>query len=403
MNTVEKATLYESFLDQVVQAGLTSGDLMANPHNIRFTGGNTVEIGTVTTSGMVNYDRTNGYTRGAGNFAWTPYVIPYDRGFEFLIDAMDEDESGGNFSAGNVLKAFGDYQEIPEMDTVRYSDIFQSIVGDDKVRYGYYTPLEATLLKQFNTDVAGIRKEAGRTPVLKAKMSESAFAVLTNSTELSKQLMVQSVAGENGVTTEIYKINGVMITPVPDDRLVTEIELITTGTVGGFTTKDYAQEMNWIIYSTDAVVAFEKHKKVKVFAEDKHTQGDGDLIQGRLVHGCWTLKNKKNLIYISLKTATIDAVTGTVAAGSGKVEVTITDYVALLAANPGHTWKYLDLNSATPMDVPACYDDVTTTSWTAIESASKVTVTVTATHYCAVAQFDENGKVIEFTQVAATA
>jgi len=403
MNSVEKATVYSNFLDSVVQAGLTSGDLMANPHNLKFTGGSSVEIATVTTSGMVDYDRADGYTRGVGNLTWENYTIPYDRGFEFLIDVMDEDESGGNFSAGNVLKVFGDTQEIPEMDTVRYSDIFQAIIGDSTVHYGYYTPVEATLLKQFNTDVSGIRKAVGRTPVLKAKMSESAFAVLTNSTELSKQLMVQSVAGENGVSTEIYKINGVQIMPVPDDRLVTEIGLVTSGTTGGYTDKSWAQDMNWLIYSTDAVTAFEKHKKVKVFAEGDHTRGDGTLIQGRLVHGCWVLKNKHDMIYISLKTADIDAVTGKVAAGSEKVEITITNYVALLAANPGHTWKYLDLDSATPMAVPACYDDITTTSWTAIESAAKVTVAMTATHYCAVAQFDENGKVIEFTQVKATA
>ena len=394
MNTVEKATLYESFLDQVVQAGLTSGDLMANPHNIRFTGGNTVEIGTVTTSGMVNYDRTNGYTRGAGNFAWTPYVIPYDRGFEFLIDAMDEDESGGNFSAGNVLKAFGDYQEIPEMDTTRYSDIFQAIVGDDTVRYGYYTPLETTLLKQFNTDVAGIRKEAGRTPVLKAKMSESAFAVLTNSTELSKQLMVQSVAGENGVTTEIYKINGVMITPVPDDRLVTEIELITTGTVGGFTTKDYAQEMNWIIYSTDAVVAFEKHKKVKVFAEDKHAQGDGDLIQGRLVHGCWTLKNKKNLIYISLKTADITGFDTGIITSTGATNATYTLGDDYTNKDTGHEFYFLDGGSATELADVACYAEIDLTGWTKITAATAVTDVTVTKYYNYLVEVDENGLVI---------
>ena len=61
-----------------------------------------------------------------------------------------------------------------------------------KLRYGY-TPAEATLLKTFNTDIAAIRKNG--LPFLK-QMSESAFAVLTNSTELSKQLLVQSVAGE---------------------------------------------------------------------------------------------------------------------------------------------------------------------------------------------------------------
>jgi hypothetical protein len=108
------------------------------------------------------------------------------------------------------------------------------------------------------------------------------------------------------------------------------------------------------------------------------------------------------MIYVSLKTATIDAIpsgTATVVAGSGKVTVTAVGYASL---DTGHTIYYLDTNSATAMTVPACYDDLDTATWTKITSAVAVDVTVTATHYCAVVQLDENGRIIEFTQVAAS-
>ena len=72
MNAVESVR----FLDSVVKAGLTSSDLMANPHNLRFNGGGSVEIATVTTSGMTNYDRSNGYTRGVGNLTWKKLYDP---------------------------------------------------------------------------------------------------------------------------------------------------------------------------------------------------------------------------------------------------------------------------------------------------------------------------------------
>ena len=394
MNAVEKAKVYSEFLDSVVKAGLTSSDLMANPHNLRFNGGGSVEIATVTTSGMTNYDRSNGYTRGVGNLTWKNYTIPYDRGFEFLIDVMDEDESAGTFSAGNVLKVFGDTQEIPEMDTVRYSDVFQALVNDDEVRYGYYTPAEATLLKTFNTDIAAIRKKVGRTPVLKAKMSESAFAVLTNSTELSKQLLVQSVAGENGVTTEIYKINGVQIMPVPDDRLVTEIETIAAGVVGGFIVKPWTQDMNWLIYSTDAVVAFEKHKKVKVFSEGDHTRGDGDLIQGRLVHGCWVLENKKDMVYASLKTATIAGFPTGVITSTGATNATYTLGDIFTKKDAGHKFYYLDGGSATELSAVSCYDEFTTAGWEEITVATAIEDVTTTKYFNYLVEVDGNGKIL---------
>ena len=54
MNAVEKAKVYSEFLDSVVK-GLTSRGLDGKPS--QFNGGGSVEIATVTTSGMTNYDR----------------------------------------------------------------------------------------------------------------------------------------------------------------------------------------------------------------------------------------------------------------------------------------------------------------------------------------------------------
>ena len=399
--SVEKATIYESFLDSVVQAGLTSQDLIANPYNIRYNGGNTVSIATISTTGMTNYDRNAGYTRGSGNLVWEDYVIPYDRGFEFLIDAMDTDESNAVFTAGNVLKEFGDNEEVPELDTIRYAAIFQAIVDDSVVRYGYYAPVAATLLTQFNNDVAIIRKSAGRSPILKAKMAESAFAVLTNSTELAKQMQVQSVSGDNGVTTEIYKINGVQIIPVPDARMKTEAKVVAAGD-GGYTIPAWAMDINWLIYSADAVVGFEKHRKVKVFGNGTHTEGDGDLIQGRLYHGCWVLANKHNMIYASLKIATIAGFSADELKTTGATNITYT--IANIATkDTGHKFYYLTTATLAAVTVPAAYDDFVATAYTEITTADAVAKTVTSGYFGALAEIDENGRVIRFETIQASA
>ena len=391
---INKATLYEKLLDSVVQAGATSLPLRAKESMVQYSGGDTVKIAKISTTGFGTYSRTAGYPSGTASLDWGTYTIPYDRGVSFLIDVMDQDETAGMLSAGNLIAEFGNNDEVPEIDSARYMAIFQAIVDDAVVVYGYYTPVVATVLTQFNTDVSAIRAKCGRTPKLIAFMAETAFGVLSNSTQLSKEMMVQSVTGENGVTTDVYRINGVQIIPVPDDRLKTEYAFSATN---GYSAKPWAQQMNWIICSPDAVVAFEKHRKVKVHSADVVQGKDGDLIETRLYHGCWVLDNKHNMIYISLKTAAPDAVTGVVA-GTNKVEITLgADYTN---RDPGHKFYYLDTDSATAPAVPAVYDELVVATWTEIAEATKVTVSMTATHYCRVVQLDENGRVLQYSAVA---
>jgi hypothetical protein len=397
---INKATLYEKFLDSVVQAGLSSTPLTAKQSMIQYSGGNTVKISQITATGFGDYSRTAGYPAGTASLDWVDYTIPYDRGVSFLIDTMDQDETAGMLSSGNLLTEFGNNQEIPEIDSARYMAIFQAIVNDTTAIYGYYTPAIATVLSQFNTDVSAIRAKCGRTPKLIAFMSESAFGILSNSTQLSKEMMVQSVAGENGVTTDIYKVNGVQIIPVPDDRLKTEYAFAATSI--GYSAKAWAMDMNWILCSPDAVVAFEKHRKLKVFSADVVQGYDGEKIESRLYHGCWVLDNKHNMIYISLKTATIAGFSAAELLTTGLTNITYT--IATYASrDTGHKFYYLTTGTVAATTVPAAYDKMTLTSYTEITDAAAHAVSVTSGYYGALVEVDENGRAIRFETLKAVA
>jgi len=394
-NTVSKATLYTDVLDGLVRAGLTSQILTANENNIKYNGGGTVEIAKLSMGGYGDYSRSAGYPAGAAVLAWEAHTISQDRGIAFNIDVMDQDETMNTLSTSNLIAEFTKTQSIPEIDSYRYSTIFSKIVDDATVRYSYYTPAVATILTAITDDIADMQDVIGEAEPLTCFISGAAYKYLIGSTELDKSISVQNVTGENGIQTKSYSINGVKLVVVPSARMKTEYAFSATN---GFSAKTWAQDINYILMANSAAVAFVKHNKLKVFTADVNQSSDGDLIQARMYHDLWVYENKHDCIYVSLKTATVDAVAGTIAGGTNKVEITITDYVALLAANPGHKWYYLDTDSATAYTVPACYDDLTITSWTEITSAAKVTVTMTATHVCAVVQLDENGRIIEFTQ-----
>ena len=394
-NTVTKAAVYNAILDEVVSAGLTSAPLTANQSRLVYNGGNSVKIAKLSTDGYSDYSRANGYTEGSATLAWEDHTIRMDRGKSFNVDVMDADETMQTLSATNLIGEFAKYKEVPEVDAYRYSSIFGAIVGDATVRYGYYTPAAATLLTQFQGNVADIQDEIGEQEPLIAFMSMAAWKYLTTSAELSKQLMVRD--GGSGINTKTYEIDGVRIVPVPSARMKTEY---TFGD-NGFTAKDFAQDMNWIIMSQNAAVAFVKHQKVKVVSAEDNQSADAEKIMMRLYHDCWVYENKHNAIYVSLKTATIAGFSAaelkTTSATS--VTYTIADYAT---RDAGHKFYYFDGGSADAKTVPACYDEFSLTGYTEITDADAVADAVTSGYYGTVVELDENGRVIRFGSIKAS-
>ena len=398
INTIDKAVIYSTLLDEVIRAGLTSAPLEAGAGRVKYDGGGSCKIAKITTGGYGAYDRgSGGYPQGAVTQEWETKTISQDRGIKFTLDVMDEDETANVLSATNVITQFSKTQAIPELDAYRYSTIFQNIVDDTTVKYGYYTPAAASLLSTIQGKIADIRDVIGENEPLVVFMSGACFKYITTSSELQKQLMVQTSNGANGITTKIFSIDGVQIIPVPSDRFKTEYAFSATN---GFSAKSYAQDINFIIMSPNAAVAFVKHNKTRVIGADVNQSADGELVLSRTYHDLWVYDNKKESIYVSLKTATIDDISSLLTAGSGKVTYTLG--TAYTNKETGHEFYYLDTDAATAPTVPACYDDFATAGYTKIATASATDVTVTATHYLVLAHLDENGRVLEFGKKAAS-
>lgn len=394
-NNVTKSAVYNAILDEVVTAGLTSAPLTANQSRLVYNGGNSVKIAKLSTDGYSDYSRSSGYTEGAATLAWEDHTIRMDRGKSFNVDVMDADETMQTLSATNLIGEFAKDKEVPEVDAYRYSSIFGAIVGDATVRYGYYTPAADTLLTTFQGNVADIQDAIGEQEPLIAFMSMTAWKYLTTSTELSKQLMVRD--GGNGINTKTYEIDGVRIVPVPSARMKTEYAFGTNG----FAAKDFAQDMNWIIMSQNAAVAFVKHQKVKVVSADDNQSADAEKIMMRLYHDCWVYENKHNAIYVSLKTATIDGFSAEelLTPDATHVTYTIADYAT---RDAGHKFYYFKGGSLAALTAPTCYDDFTLTGYKEIVSATAVNDLVTSGYFGALVEIDENGRAIRFDTIKAS-
>lgn len=400
INTLSKAVIYSTILDEVIRAGLTSAPLEAGSSNVKYTSGDSCKIAKITVGGYGKYDRgTTGYPQGAVTQEWETKTITQDRGVKFSLDIMDEDETANVLSATNVISQFAQTQSIPELDSYRYSTIFQAIVNDTTVIYGYYTPVVATILTTLQQEISAIRIKVGRTVPLVIFMSETAFGIFTTSTELSKQIMTQNITGDNGITTEIFKINGIQVIPVPTDRMKTQFIFSDTNS---FSVAGWAQTINWIIMAPSAAVAFVKHQKTRVISADQNQSADAELVLARTVHDVWVYDNKHDSMFISLTATTITDIGATMlAAGSGKVTYTLgTAYTNRLS---GTEFYYKNTASAAALTAPAVYDAVTLGTYTKITTASATDVTVTATHKMILVHVDANGRALEWGYAAAGA
>lgn len=398
-NTVTRAVVYNAILDEVIEAGLTSAPLTANASRVKYNGGNSVKIAKLSVGGYGDYDRATGYPSGAAVLAWEDHTIRMDRGISFNVDAMDEDETMQTLSVTNIISEFARSQAVPEIDSYRYSNIFQAIVNDASARYGYYTPAEATILGTIQGQIADIQNVIGEQEPLACFISGAAFKYLTQSTQLTKQLGVQNVSGANGVTTKIYDIDGVPLIVVPSARMKTEYAFSATN---GFSAKAWAQDINWILMAKSAAVAFVKHQKMKIISADQNQDADAEKVMAREYHDCWVYENKHNAIYVSLKTATIAGFSAAELLTPDATHVTYT--IATYASrDTGHKFYYLDGGSAAAATAPAAYDDFDTTGYVEIVSATAVNDVVTSGYYGALVELDENGRAVRFETLKASA
>jgi hypothetical protein len=402
MNSIEKAEAYSGIVDMELSAGLTSAIFSAN--GVTYMGAGTVKIPKLSTSGFGNYSRGDGAKTGTVTSEWEVKTMAYDRGINLEVDAMDLDESGIVNMSQEMIGDFVRNHEIPEIEAVRYSSIFKNILNYSSVRYGYLTSSPDTILTLLTTDIGNIRNKIGSNHPLVLFMAGDAYTDLMNSKELSKQLPVSTKVGE--IDMNVPMLNNVPIIQVPSDRLYTEYEFHSGETKFGFEKRPWAMQMDYIICSLDAVIAFIKHNPMTVISAGENQIKNAEKTMIRLYHDCWLFDKKRNSIFIGLESANIVSIPvamdgATVAAGVGKITVTLGSALASLPT--GYKVYAATTGSASAPTTPKAYDDYDVSSMTEISAATATDITVTATHYGVVVLVDTNDKVVAYSTAVATA
>lgn len=299
INTLAAAQIFQSELDKLAIQEMTTGWMDGNAGQVKYNGGDTVRIPTLSMNGLGDYDRDTGFVRGSITTTWETKTLTQDRGRFFNIDAMDVDESNWIATAGNVLSEFQRLQVVPEIDAYRISKLANIAITAGNKEEGYASSALAALKR----GIKNIREYYGN-----SNLVAHATLDFVNALEIELAGHLQSVTfSVNGVDTRVPSVDGVPIIPTAAARMLTAITLYdgtTSGqTAGGYVAGANADTVNFLVTESRVPLAITKQDKVRIFTPDENQEMDAYKISYRRFHDLWVKDNQTNGLFVNYGTA----------------------------------------------------------------------------------------------------
>lgn len=286
--SIAPAKNYLRLMDEIYKEASKTSILDTANDRIRFVGANKIELFKTNMDGFADYSRSSGFVKGGVATTWEELTMDKDRGIEFVIDTMDNEEAMG-MPIATTLSEFIRTKEVPEVDAYRFAKYAStsnilSANADITIGTTDVPGLIDTAEKAMNDEEVPME---GRILFV----SETAWAGL-------KAKVTRYLANESGVNREVYTFNGMPIIRVPQGRFNTAVTLYDGTSNFGFTPAAGGYKINFLIVHPSAVAQVVKHNPVKIFNPAVNQEQDAWKLQTRLYHGAWVLDNKVKGIYL---------------------------------------------------------------------------------------------------------
>ena len=287
-NSISLAEKFLPILDGIYKRESLTAILEGANQNIRFLGGNAVEIFKTSVDGLADYSRNNGFVQGSVTSGWDKYTLSKDRGVSLSVDAMDNEETLG-MAFGTLAGEFIRTKEIPELDAYRFSAMasasgVSSANADITVGTTDVPGLIDTAESQLDEDEVPYE---GRILFV----SEKAYAGL-------KAKITRYLANEKGVNKEVEVYNDMRVIRVPQTRFNTAITLNDGTSSFGYSVTAGGYKINFMIVHPSAVLPVVKHEIPRIWTPAQNINADAYKFDFRIYHDCFVLKNKVKGIYM---------------------------------------------------------------------------------------------------------
>ncbi len=278
--TINYAEKFVPVIDGVYKkASLTS---VLDAQTKDFDGVGTVKVMKITTTGLGDYSKENGYAKGNASLDWEALKLEEDRSAELSVDRMDNEQALGQ-AFGAIMKEFIRLNVAPEVDAYRFAK-YAKVSGAGSA---------AADLADGEAVVKAVR--AATTAMDEAEVpTEDRYLFITP----TNKGLVDDL--DTTKSKEVFKRFAGII-EVPQTRFYTDITMNSGAEAWGFTKGTGAKDINFLAVSKSAVVQAAKMALPKVFDPDTNQSKDAWLFQYRLFHDAFAYENKVKGIYVHTK------------------------------------------------------------------------------------------------------
>lgn len=299
MNSIALVQKYQPLLDEIYKKESLTGDFEHG--KVKFDGSKTVKILKLVLPSLGEYSRNSGFTAGDVEATWESWELTQDRGREFSVDAMDDEETL-NMTFGNAVSEFIRTKVVPQIDTYRFAKIASMA--------GISTVAGATLSTGAGV-IEAIR--AGMSTMDEDEVPSEGRILYITPTLLG---LVEDM--DTTKSREVIK-SFAKIVKVPQSRFYTACQY--NSTTKEIEKTSSATNINFMIVHPTAVEAVAKHTKLRIFLADgddgnganKNQDADAHKFQYRIYHDIFVYANKVAGVYLHKKavaTVTISATAG---------------------------------------------------------------------------------------------
>lgn len=298
INSIETAKRYSDELDKLFAQKSATGFFADNTFGAKFVGAKTVLVPDIDFQGLADYDRDNGFTKGAITVANSSYTMAMDRARSLQIDREDLDETGIASLAGKVLGEYVRTKVVPECDAYVLSKLGtlaesrSNVLADGDIT----KPYEA-LVKLINA----VQEEVGYDEELVAFVDSYFYAKLQNSSEISRMITVSDFK-QGEISLKVKSINGVTLIPVVSERMKTEYTFLTSN-AGGFTPKNTAREIYMLVCPKSGAHLVKKTENMRVFTPEQNIDADAYKFDYRIYYDVFVKKSGLDSIWAWLSPA----------------------------------------------------------------------------------------------------
>lgn len=289
-NSIEYAKRFLPVIDAIYKhAAVTEG--MDAATRADFSGVNEVKVLKVSTTGLGDYSREDGYPKGDVTAAWETLKLTEERGKELSVDRMDDEETLG-MVFGTVTGSFMREHVIPELDAYRFAKYASTP--------NISTTTAALLTKE--TILAAIDEAVRKLDEDEVPAEGRRLYVNSDLKPILNSALNRQWGSDGTVNTVLAGYNNMPIIYVPKSRFYTGITLNDGTSNWGFTKGAEAANINFMIIYPGAILQVKKFALPKIFSPDVNQDKDAWKFQFRLYHDAFVYENKVKGLYLHKST-----------------------------------------------------------------------------------------------------